>query len=250
MQRGARFGGFPPAIPAHSTAMSPAPPEAGLAIAPPSTAAPELGFDDLRLPTTGALLAGRYRLEHNIGKGGYGIVFAATDLHLRGSTATDTHLRGQVAVKLLLPRCNLDLARFRRELASLRLIDLPGVVRWLDAGAVDGQMFVVTELIDGVQFPGIERPCTWEALAPIALHCSRCWRVSTGRASCTAISSPTTCWSMRAGGRQCSISGWRSGARSANRSPVRARSAHRAISCPSRCWATVPMRARTSTRPV
>src|SRR5262249_41799381 len=81
----------------------------------------------------GRVIVGRYRLRELIGKGGYGVVWAAEDL-LGGTT---------VAIKLLSAGGNLEPARIRREISALRLLRLPGVVQLLDEGTEAGQAFLV-----------------------------------------------------------------------------------------------------------
>ncbi|HEY7513028.1 MAG TPA: serine/threonine-protein kinase, partial [Vicinamibacteria bacterium] len=87
----------------------------------------------------GTTLDGRYRLDHLIGSGGCGAVFAAT--HLRLGT--------RVAVKTLLARLarNGDLARrFLREAQSAAGLSHPGIVKVTDFGsAEDGAPYLVME---------------------------------------------------------------------------------------------------------
>lgn len=111
-------------------------------------------------PALGDTLAGRYRLEGELGRGGFGVVFEATDL-VEDST---------VALKLLPRRDETEATRTRREVAALRLLRLPGVVRFLDDGeAPDGQRFVVMEVVAGTPFPGLAGPVSWEAIRETVL---------------------------------------------------------------------------------
>src|SRR5690348_7439208 len=78
----------------------------------------------------GALLDGRYRLDHLIGSGGCGAVYAAT--HVR--------LGSRVAVKMLLPRLSRDAdlsRRFLREAQSAAALNHPGIVKVTDFGSAD-----------------------------------------------------------------------------------------------------------------
>ena len=102
------------------------------------------------------VLAGRYRLGSQLGAGGFGNVWQAEDL-LHGE---------QVAIKMFQSE-SFDPARVRREIAALRLLRLPGVVRLLDEGVHDGSAFFVMELVDGTPFPGDGTPRTWGGIAPI-----------------------------------------------------------------------------------
>ncbi|WP_437515451.1 protein kinase domain-containing protein [Sorangium sp. So ce1099] len=90
------------------------------------------------------VLSGRYRLLHEIGRGGAGVVYMADDLE--GG--------GQVAVKVLLwpDGTSPAAARFEREIRAMRLLDAPGFVRMLDAGVareLNDAPFMVMELLRG-----------------------------------------------------------------------------------------------------
>ncbi len=90
----------------------------------------------------GDLLAGRYRLDELIGRGGMATVFRAWD----------TQLGRAVAVKLLRPEIvtDPDLAlRFRREAHATAVLHHPAVVGYLGSGTDGGQPFLVMELVDG-----------------------------------------------------------------------------------------------------
>ena len=96
-------------------------------------------------------LAGRYRLEEMIGRGGMGTVYRATDLRL-----------GRwVAVKLLSgPLVEEDpasVARFNREARSAARLTHSGVVKVYDAGSDDGTRFIVMEYVDGRSLEAVLR---------------------------------------------------------------------------------------------
>ncbi len=101
-----------------------------------------------------APVAGRYRLEHLLGKGGCGEVHAARDL-LTGA---------MVAVKQMLAGSGMDPARVRREVRALRALKLPGVVDLVDEGLEAGRSYLVMELVHGAPFPGLALPTAPEAL--------------------------------------------------------------------------------------
>jgi Protein kinase domain len=106
---------------------------------------------------TGQRVADRYQLRARLGQGGHGEVWEADD-----------PLSGEVvAVKLLHGGFGAEPHRVRREVAVLRLLHLPGVVRLLDEGVHDGCPFLVMERVHGAPFPGGDRapPCAWEAIA-------------------------------------------------------------------------------------
>lgn len=86
----------------------------------------------------GGLVASRYRLVRELGHGGMGVVYVATDETLGRS----------VAVKILHPTLtSVDfLARFEREAAVLAKLRSPHIVTIHDHGRVDDLTFLVTEL--------------------------------------------------------------------------------------------------------
>ncbi len=104
-------------------------------------------MDELSLDATTAAgnlsLAGRYTLEGLLGSGAFGSV------HL----AQDALLDRRVAVKLLRPMPPGEEARVRREIAALRMLPVQGVVQLLDEGVQDGQIFIVTDFVEGRPFP-------------------------------------------------------------------------------------------------
>ncbi|MEA2685226.1 MAG: eukaryotic-like serine/threonine-protein kinase, partial [Actinomycetota bacterium] len=88
------------------------------------------------------LVGGRYRLRHQIAKGGMAEVWEAGDDVLGRS----------VAVKVLLPELASDpsfLERFRREAIAAARLAHPNIVATYDTG-VDGALtYIVMELVDG-----------------------------------------------------------------------------------------------------
>jgi serine/threonine-protein kinase len=90
----------------------------------------------------GEVLAGRYRLDGLIGRGGMAEVREAQDEILD---------RG-VAVKMLLPRFAQDegfIERFRREAQASASLSHPNIVAVYDTGEQDGLPFIVMELVRG-----------------------------------------------------------------------------------------------------
>ncbi|HEX8581794.1 MAG TPA: serine/threonine-protein kinase, partial [Acidimicrobiales bacterium] len=93
----------------------------------------------------GTVLAGRYRIEREIERGGFATVYLASDLRLHGK---------RVAVKVLSPAMGVDEAfreRFVRESAmAVELDDHPGIVPVYDAGEDDdGSLYLVMRYIEG-----------------------------------------------------------------------------------------------------
>jgi CHASE2 domain-containing sensor protein len=112
-----------------------------------------------------AVIAG-YRVDAEIGKGGMGVVYRASQLHLERP----------VALKLLRPELALDATyreRFRRESKAAAAVAHPNVVPVFDAGEDAGLLYIVMQLVDG---PDLERvlrrlgPMTATATAQLALQ--------------------------------------------------------------------------------
>ena len=84
---------------------------------------------------------GPYRLEDQLGKGGMGTVYRATD----------TKLNRAVAIKFV----STDLAdasarrRFQREAQLASSLNHPHILTVYDAGEQDGRQYLVSELVDG-----------------------------------------------------------------------------------------------------
>jgi eukaryotic-like serine/threonine-protein kinase len=89
-------------------------------------------------------LEGRYTLIRELGRGGFGITYLASDRQLASR---------KVVIKVLLERRAADawsVKRFRSEMEALARIDHPGVVTIVDFGNLpDGRPFLVMQYIDG-----------------------------------------------------------------------------------------------------
>jgi serine/threonine-protein kinase len=91
---------------------------------------------------SGAVLAGRYRIERLISRGGMGAVFEATQLGLDRA----------VAVKMLLPTVSRDekmQERFRREARSAASLRHPNIIQIYDYGISEHGPYIVMELVRG-----------------------------------------------------------------------------------------------------
>jgi serine/threonine protein kinase len=86
------------------------------------------------------LLAGRYRLGTELGRGGFGTVFRAVD----------THTRSPVAVKRLSVSDPAHLVHFKREFRMLADCRHPHLVRYEALLEDAGSWYLVLEFIDGV----------------------------------------------------------------------------------------------------
>jgi eukaryotic-like serine/threonine-protein kinase len=87
---------------------------------------------------------GPWTLEERIGRGGMGEVWRAK--------RSDGLYKAHAAVKLLRTDLSQDKLnrRFARERAVLARLNHPNIARLLDAGVMDGQAFIVLELVDGM----------------------------------------------------------------------------------------------------
>jgi serine/threonine-protein kinase len=93
-------------------------------------------------PQRGDLIAGRYRLEHELGKGGMGSVWAAHHVQLDAP----------VAVKFMAPAVAATAqgrARFEREAKAAAGLPSPHVVKIHDYGVEADTPFMVMELLEG-----------------------------------------------------------------------------------------------------
>lgn len=91
---------------------------------------------------TGTVLSNRYRLEEQVGSGGMGTVWKATD----------TLLNRSVAVKLLHPAQMAEPTareRFRTEGRITAGLSHPGIAQVYDYGEGDGRAFLIMELVVG-----------------------------------------------------------------------------------------------------
>ncbi len=89
----------------------------------------------------GTVLRGRYRLDSELGRGGMGTVYRATDLELER----------EVAVKVLSARSQTSEARERliREARAAAALNHPHIITVHDVGEENGLPFLVMELVSG-----------------------------------------------------------------------------------------------------
>lgn len=96
-------------------------------------------------PTVGQVLEDRWELQREVGRGGFGIVFAASD----------RMLSREVAVKVLRPdrkagaRSGNTRERFLREARTAARINHPNVLVVHDVREQSGSLFIVMELLPG-----------------------------------------------------------------------------------------------------
>src|SRR5262249_47032110 len=95
-------------------------------------------------PWVGRRIAGRYALRRELGRGGSGVVFEASDEQVAGR---------RVVVKLLHDFWSSEdwmRRRFREEAGVLARLDHPGIVSLIDAGEIeDGRLFLVLPFHEG-----------------------------------------------------------------------------------------------------
>ena len=106
----------------------------------------------------GRLLAGRYQVEEELGRGGMATVYRAFD----------RSLERQVAVKVLHPELAGDeefVARFRTEAQSAARLSHAGIAQIYDTGTDDGDYFIVMEYLPEPDLKAIIRN-----YAPLPVH--------------------------------------------------------------------------------
>jgi serine/threonine protein kinase/tetratricopeptide (TPR) repeat protein len=92
--------------------------------------------------TTGSVLAGRYQVIEELGRGGMGRIYKVFD----------TEVSAKVALKLIKPEISADeetIERFRHELRTTRDISHKNVCRMYDLGKESGSYFITMEYIPG-----------------------------------------------------------------------------------------------------
>jgi serine/threonine-protein kinase len=85
---------------------------------------------------------GKYELHEQLGRGGFGTVYRATD----------TVLGREVAIKVLHPQLTTDpdfLERFRNEARLVASLDSPNIVTIYDLGEIDGRVFIAMKYLPG-----------------------------------------------------------------------------------------------------
>ena len=90
----------------------------------------------------GRVLAERYRVDKELGRGGMSVVYRSRDLQTKEL----------VAIKMLAPRLARDpiaVLRFRREVRTVSSLQHGNICRFLDFGEHGGRMFLVMELLEG-----------------------------------------------------------------------------------------------------
>src|SRR3954466_1019378 len=95
---------------------------------------------EARSISVGDVLRSRYRLDAQIGRGGMGVVYRATDLQLMR----------EVAVKVISQHSSNDAReRLLREARAAAALNHPNIISVYDVGEENGIPFFVMELIRG-----------------------------------------------------------------------------------------------------
>ena len=103
-----------------------------------------------RLPSPGEVVAGKYRVERVLGRGGMGVVYAAHHLLLSQP----------VALKMMLPEVALGpeaVTRFVNEARAAARLESSHVARVLDVALEGGTPFLVLELLEGSDLAALSR---------------------------------------------------------------------------------------------
>jgi serine/threonine protein kinase len=97
----------------------------------------------MALPQAGDLIAGKYRIERTLGRGGMGVVFGVIH-ELTGKRFAVKWLHGDA-----MPSSSQASKRFAREARLASRFAHPNVVQVYDFGEVDGSFYMVMEWLDG-----------------------------------------------------------------------------------------------------
>ncbi|MBN2149059.1 MAG: protein kinase [Anaerolineales bacterium] len=89
----------------------------------------------------GSLFNNRYRLEAELGHGGMGVVYRAQDTILERSVAVKLLSNSQIGTE--------GRARMLREAQAAARLNHPNIVSIYDAGEIDGNSFIIMELLEG-----------------------------------------------------------------------------------------------------
>ena len=120
----------------------------------------------------GSIVAGRYRIERQIGRGGMAIVFRATDLELGE----------EIALKVFYhPLENNELvARFKQEIKLARRLVHPNLIRLYDIGLADNYRYITMELLVGNDiYELLGRPVIDATVDPLPLDSSLDYLIQT-----------------------------------------------------------------------
>ena len=104
--------------------------------------------EQIIIPTPGDLVADKYRIERELGRGAYGVVFLATQ----------EGIDRKVAVKTLLPKAFFEegiVERFEREAKFVGKLNHPNIVRVHDYGRHEKLLYMAVEYVEGLSLEEI-----------------------------------------------------------------------------------------------
>ena len=84
---------------------------------------------------------GKYRIEHELGRGGMGVVYRAFDTVVERPVAIKTIGQGDAPAQLL--------SRLKREAKAVGKMEHPNIVSLYDAGETEGLFYMVMQLVHG-----------------------------------------------------------------------------------------------------
>ncbi|MCS6856693.1 MAG: serine/threonine protein kinase [Sandaracinaceae bacterium] len=99
-------------------------------------------------PLMGQVIAGRYRIESVLGRGGMGVVYRVEHVHIRKAMALKL-LHGEFA------RDRNAIRRFRREAEVISKLNHPHIVQIFDFGSERGWSYLVMELLLGTDLASV-----------------------------------------------------------------------------------------------
>ncbi len=120
---------------------------------PPQPAAPPPTINVFEAPLSalppGALVAGRYVIQREVGRGGMAAVYEALDQEIDERVALKFFFGGAESPELL--------KRFKQELSLARRLVHPNIVQTYDIGTHQGAKFISMELMEGADLHGVIR---------------------------------------------------------------------------------------------
>ena len=97
---------------------------------------------------TGSIIDGRYKLQQEIGRGGFAVIYKAIQISTKQNVAIKLISRQKLEGS---SKAVLEMERLKREMVLIGKLKHPNIVRLIDSGYLpDGEFFMVLELIDGI----------------------------------------------------------------------------------------------------